>query len=122
MPKYETLRAWQLCDQLAHAVYDITQQWPASERYELTRQARRAALAAPTNLAEGVAKRGPSEFRRYADIALGSLSELRYELRFAKDRKWYPVEEWQQVDGLLRRAGGMTWRLSQSLRPKARQT
>jgi hypothetical protein len=37
-------------------------------------------LSIPTNIAEGAAKLGPRELRRYLDIALGSLSELSYLL------------------------------------------
>jgi four helix bundle protein len=43
-------------------VYRVTETWPKSERYELTSQTRRAALSAPTNIAEGAAKHGSREF------------------------------------------------------------
>jgi four helix bundle protein len=75
-----------LLTSLLSKFYRITDTWPASERYELTSQMRRVALSAPANIAEGAAKRGRQEFRRYLDIARGSLSELSYLLRFSKDR------------------------------------
>ena len=58
---------------------------PQAERFGLTIQVRRAALSVPTNIAEGAAKRGSREFRRFLDIALGSLAELSYLLRFSRD-------------------------------------
>jgi four helix bundle protein len=86
MVPYERFDSWKLTHKLALAVYEVTEQWPGSEKHGLTAQIRRAALSAPTNIAEGSAKRGPREFRRYLDISLGSLSEVSYLLRFGRDR------------------------------------
>ena len=55
---YERFDAWKMTHQLALRVYKVTESWPVSERYGLTIQIRRAALSAPTNIAEGSAKRG----------------------------------------------------------------
>ena len=82
---YEKFAAWKVSHRLALKVYEVTRSCPPSERYQLTAQIRRAALSAPTNIAEGAAKRGTREFRRYLDITLGSLSELSYLLRFSRD-------------------------------------
>ena len=46
---------------------------------------RRAAASAAATIAEGSAKRGRREFRRFLDMAVGSLSELAYFGRLAKD-------------------------------------
>jgi four helix bundle protein len=56
MVPYERFDAWQMTHQLALQVYKVTESWPVSERYGLTIQIRRAALSAPTNIAEGSAK------------------------------------------------------------------
>ena len=108
---YEKFDAWKVSHQLALEVYTATNTWPRSDRYELTQQVRRAALSAPTNIAEGAAKRGSREFRRYLDISLGSLSELSYLLRFSKDLGFLPEEAYQKLDRLTNRAGTLTWRL-----------
>ena len=85
MLSHERLKAWELCHELVLGVYRQTERWPLQERYGLTSQIRRAAVSAPTNLAEGAAKHGRREFRRYVDIALGSVAETAYLLRLAKD-------------------------------------
>ena len=103
--------------ELALEVYRITDQWPMCERYQLTAQIRRAALSAPTNIAEGASKRGPREFRRYLDIARGSLSELSYLLRFSKDRGILNDETFLSINELRDRAGKVTWGLYASLAP-----
>ncbi|MGH8622565.1 MAG: four helix bundle protein, partial [Burkholderiales bacterium] len=78
MAHYEKLLAWKECHALALMVYRATEKFPRHERYGLTAQARRAAFSAAANIAEGSAKRGAAEFRRFLDIALGSISELEY--------------------------------------------
>ena len=117
MIPYERFDSWKLTHQLALAIYQATEQWPANERYGLTAQIRRAALSAPTNIAEGSAKRGRREFRRYLDIALGSLSEVSYLLRFSRDRGILKTEDFELLDNLRDQAGKLTWRLCASMNP-----
>ena len=112
---YEKFEAWKVSHQLALEIYRITESWPTSERYHLTAQTRRAALSAPTNIAEGASKRGNREFRRYLDIARGSLSELSYLLLFSRDRGIIDEETFGRVDALRHRAGKITWGLYASL-------
>jgi four helix bundle protein len=108
---YEKFEAWKVTHRLALQVYEVTKRWPSSERYQLTAQTRRAALSAPTNIAEGAAKRGTREFRRYLDISLGSLSELSYLLRFSKDCGILDDQTFRDLDVLRNEAGTLTWRL-----------
>ena len=76
-------------------------------------------MSAPANIAEGAAKRGGREFRRYSDIALGSLAEVSYLLMLAKDLGLLSPGDWETMDGLRKRAGGLTWRLARSLQTSA---
>ena len=115
MVPYERFDSWKLTHQLALAIYDATELWPLTERYGLTAQIRRAALSAATNIAEGSAKRGPREFRRYLDIALGSLSEVSYLLRFSRDRGILSAGDFELLDDLRNQAGKLTWRLCASM-------
>jgi four helix bundle protein len=115
MAIYRRIKAWERCHQLCVAVYSVTSSWPHTERYGLTSQARRAAHSAAANIAEGCAKKGSREFRRYLDISLGSLSELSYTLLLAKDLEVLPEVEWKNLEDLQRKAGGMTWLLYKSL-------
>src|SRR3954447_18403696 len=120
MVPYERFDAWRIAHQLALRIYTETESWPVNERYGITAQVRRAALSAPTNIAEGSAKRGNRELRRYLDIALGSLSEVSYLLRFSKDRGILQAERFKELDELRNRAGQLTWRLYESLRETSR--
>ena len=108
---YERYKAWQLAHALALQVFNATDAWPVTERYLLTAQIRRAALSVPANVAEGAARHGPREFRRFLNIALGSLSELSYLLRFARDRGLLPAVEWERLDGIRNETGRTRWGL-----------
>jgi len=115
MMPYERLRAWRACDDLTVAVYRATERFPRHELYGLTSQARRAAFSSGANIAEGSAKRGPREFRRYLDISIGSLSEVGYVLHIAKRLDYLTIEEWRALDGLRSEASKLTWHLYKSL-------
>ena len=117
MIAYEKFTAWKATHQLALQIYAVSDGWPISERYQLTAQVRRAALSIPTNIAEGAAKRGRREFRRYLDIANGSLAELTYLLHFAKDRGLIRPEVFETLYGLKEHASKLTWKLYLSLAP-----
>jgi len=117
MMPYERFEAWKVAHQLALDTYRVTAQWPATERYQLTAQTRRAALSEPTNIAEGAAKRGPREFRRFLDIARGSLSELSYLLLFSKDIGILDNATFRSLSELRDQAGKLTWGLYASLAP-----
>ena len=112
---YEKFAAWQVAHTLALEVYQSTDHWPKEERFGLTIQLRRAALSAPTNIAEGAAKRGNREFRRFLDISIGSLSEVSYLLRFSRDRELLTPESWLELETLRNRSGQLIWRLYRSI-------
>jgi four helix bundle protein len=120
MIAYEKFIAWKAAHQLALEIYAVSDRWPISERYQLTAQVRRAALSIPTNIAEGAAKRGKREFRRYLDIANGSLAELTYLLHFTRDRELITKEAFETLYALKEHASRLTWKLYLSLAPNSR--
>jgi len=119
MIPYERLKAWEKCHELTLAVYRATIAWPKSETYSLTSQARRAAYSAAANMAEGAARQGVREFRRFLDISVGSLNELSYILRLARDLGLSTEADIQPLEELRQTAGKLTWRLYDSIRKKS---
>ncbi|MCL2103953.1 MAG: four helix bundle protein [Kiritimatiellaeota bacterium] len=83
MREHERLRAFELADQVALRIYKITSVFPQSEVYGLSSQMRRAALSIPSNIVEGCARSTQQEYRRFLDIAFGSLKELTYQFSLA---------------------------------------
>ena len=60
--QHEQLEAWKFVMQLVKAVYQMTSDFPAEERYGLVQQMRRAAVSIPSNIAEGAGRNGAKEF------------------------------------------------------------
>ncbi len=115
---YERLDAWQSCHELALVIYRATRKWPAEERYGLVSQARRAAVSAAANLAEGTARQGTRELKRFVEIALGSLAEVEYLVTLAGDIGVVDTEEQQLLRGFVDRAGQLTGGLHRALRKR----
>jgi len=85
------------------------------ERYGLTAQVRRAAASIAANIAEGAARQGSREFRRFLNISLGSLGELDYHLRLARDLGILDEGEWKGLTTLGNEAGRLIMGLKKSL-------
>ncbi|HVX88813.1 MAG TPA: four helix bundle protein [Gemmatimonadales bacterium] len=117
MRPYERFEAWKLAHKLAIGVVKETAGWPKREWYGLAAQVRKASISVPSNIVEGSAKRGPAEFRRYVDIAIGSLAETEYQLRLAKELEFIPEQRWKALDDLVTETGKLLHGLARSLKP-----
>jgi four helix bundle protein len=80
MRDFHALKVWQKAHWLTLRVYNATKRFPKDELYGLTSQVRRSATSIPTNVAEGCGRSGEAELARFLNIAMGSASELEYQL------------------------------------------
>ncbi len=85
MRDFKTLAVWQKAHQLTLDVYQATGSFPKDEMYGLTSQTRRACASIPMNIAEGCGRGGQAELARFLSIAMGSASELEYQLLLTRD-------------------------------------
>jgi four helix bundle protein len=76
MNTHRQLATWRAASDLVVVAYRITAALPTDEKYVAAPQLRRAAWSVPNNIAEGNAKKGRGERRRFYDTALGSLAEV----------------------------------------------
>ena len=66
----------------------VTKEFPKDEMYGLTNQMRRSSASIPTNIAEGCGRDSQAELTRFFQIAMGSSSELEYQLLLAHDLQY----------------------------------
>ncbi len=74
-------------------MYSATSGFPPSEQYALTSQIRRSAVSIPSNIAEGCGRGGSAELARFCQIALGSASELEYQLLLSKELNYLSFDD-----------------------------
>jgi len=112
---FRSLKVWQRTHQIVLAIYKITTRFPPEEVYALTNQIRRSAVSMTANIAEGCGKAGDAEFGRYLQIAMGSSSELEYELLLSRDLNYLDPQEYQQLQDQLieirKMLNALIWRL-----------
>src|SRR5262245_29076652 len=80
---YRDLDVWQLAMDIVVETYRVTRAFPAEEKFGLVAQLRRAAVAIPSNIAEGHSRLGAGDFRRFVSIARGSAAEVETQLTVA---------------------------------------
>ncbi len=94
---YTKIKAWQLADRLALLVYKKTNNFPKSEIWGITSQMRRSAVSVPANIVEGSGRKNKKEYLQFLYIALSSLTELSYYIRFTKEIKYLKMDEYKEL-------------------------
>jgi len=84
MRDHTKLRAFEMADEVAELVYQVTGGFPKEELYGLTSQMRRAAVSIPSNIVEGCARDSQADYHRFLTMAFGSLRELHYQIGLSK--------------------------------------
>ena len=104
---FENSIVWQKSRQLVHAIYDMVQLLPDSERFGLTPQICRAATSVMANIAEGWGRESRRDKAHFLAIAQGSLDELRSHLIVCCDRRWFDRKQIAPVFSLMTEIGRM---------------
>jgi four helix bundle protein len=73
--KFERLEVWELAVEYVDTIYQIAQELPKSEEYNLKAQIQRAATSIALNIAEGSTGQTNTEQARFVGLAVRSLLE-----------------------------------------------
>ena len=95
---YKDLRVWQYSRALVKEVYLLTQAFPIEEKFGLTSQMRRAAVAVPSNISEGSGRQHPRDTIQFLVVARGSLYELETQCYLAFDLGFITNNQLQQIE------------------------
>lgn len=85
MKDFKNLIVWRKSHEFVLKIYEISKDFPKEEVYGLTSQVRRASSSVPTNIAEGCGRNTEGELYRFLCIAMGSASEVEYQLLLCYD-------------------------------------
>lgn len=98
---YKDLVVWQKAMRLATEIYKLTEKFPKEETFGLVSQMRRAAVAIPSNIAEGYRRKHLGEYIQFLAISNGSAAELETQVTLAKQLNKIDSLDYTQVDSLL---------------------
>lgn len=101
MKNFRDLQIWDRSHQLTLEVYRLTHGFPKSETYGLVSQMRRSVSSIPTNIAEGSGRNTEKDFARFLDNAMGSASELEYQLILARDLEYISHDTYESKNSEL---------------------
>jgi four helix bundle protein len=103
---------------LVVAIYETTKNFPKEEIYGLGSQMKRAAVSAPSNIAEGAAGRSNDQFKNFLNIAIGSLNELNTQIEIAFRVGYINQRNSDALQQLLDECLAVTYGLKRSLEHK----
>jgi four helix bundle protein len=115
---YQELEVWQRAMELVTLVYRLTADFPEREKFGLTNQLRRAAVAVPSNVAEGQGRRTTKDFLSFLSISRGSLQEVETQIEIARRLNYLPDEQASQVLDLAGTVGRLLNGLMSALNRK----
>ncbi|WP_452230666.1 MULTISPECIES: four helix bundle protein [unclassified Lacinutrix] len=107
MRNYKNLKIWEQGIELVKQIYVLTAQLPATEKFGLKSQITRAAISIPSNIAEGCSRNSELEFKRFLEIAMGSLFEVDTQLIIIKELKFIKPEDLKSIFELIETEGKM---------------
>ncbi len=84
MRNFRQLRIWDLGIKIVTEVYVLVKRFPNEEKFGLTNQMTRASISVPSNIAEGCSRSSDKEYKRFLEIAIGSLFELETQIIIAQ--------------------------------------
>jgi len=111
MAAFRTLKVWQHAQRLAVECGKAAKRFPEDDRGILADQLKRAAFSVPLNIAEGSARKGAKEFRRFLDTARGSLAEAQNALEIAVEMEYLSKGEYDRLDAIATETAKTLWGL-----------
>ncbi len=94
--KFEDLIIWQKAMDYGETIYQLSNQFPREELYNLTSQIRRAVDSVALNISEGSIGQSNAEYKRFVSMATRSLAEVVTCLHKASRRKYISDSEFDK--------------------------
>ena len=116
MRDFKKYDVWNISHEFVLRIYDLTEQIPEKEKYQLITQMQRAAYSIPSNFSEGCGRDSDKDFNRFIQMALGSAHELEYFILLSKDLKYIPEEKFIELTEEINEIKRKLYNLSKKLK------
>lgn len=90
---FEKLDVWQRTRDFLKKIYKITVLFPKEEQFGLSQHIRKSAVSTLSNIAEATSRFSDIDFKRFIEIAIGSLYETMSQLFVALDNSYINKED-----------------------------
>lgn len=97
MRDFRKLEIWENGINIVKYIYQLSQNLPSDEKFGLKSQLTRASVSIPSNIAEGCSRNSEIEFKRFLEVAMGSLFKLDTQLIIAKELSFIDSEELENI-------------------------
>ena len=95
---FKELRIWKKGYKLLMTIYDLTEKYPPSEKFNLVSQTRRSANSVIANIAEAQGRYYYADKVRVLYVGRGECSETQSHLVVAYGRKYIKKKVYQELD------------------------
>ena len=120
---FEDLECWKACVEVRKYVSALIKTFPASEKYDLVDNMKRAAHSTTRNIAEGYGRFHFKENSQFCRISRGSLFELIDDLITSKDESFITEQQYSEgrvkIDKALNILNGYINYLNRAVKEKA---
>ena len=107
MRNYKNLKIWGQGIELVKQIYVLVEQLPSTEKFGIKSQITRAAVSIPSNIAEGCSRNSEVEFKRFLEIAMGSLFEVHTQLTIIQELSFIKPKDLEAIFELVDTEGKM---------------
>lgn len=97
MFSFEKLEVWQKTRRFLKEIYNITTTFPKEEQFGLSQHIRKSAISVLSNIAESTSRFGNIDFKRFIEIAIGSLYETISQLIVALDNDYLDKKNFEKL-------------------------
>lgn len=95
--KFERLTIWQDAMEFGELIFNLSKDFPESEKFNLTSQIQRAADSIALNIAEGTILQSNLEYRKFLAYSIRSTAEVVTCLYKAKNRNYINEEKFNEL-------------------------
>jgi four helix bundle protein len=84
--------------------------------YGLTNQLRRCAVSVPSNIAEGYGRKSTADYKRFLQIAVGSLYEMQTQVEISFNLTYVSKDQYNELMSLSTEIDKMSYSIIQKIK------